>query len=158
MKITRKHINLAEVAELLTYNNGALYWKKSGKKAGTTRKEGYNVVQLHKTQYYAHRLIWAILKGEIPQDMHIDHINRNKSDNRIENLRLVTTRENALNKVSKPSNTGIYGVSKDRDYYKVSFTVDGKSIHIGNFKDIHKAKECAESYVRNKRNVVTDCY
>jgi hypothetical protein len=150
MKIQRKPIDLAEIAKLFTYDNGSLYWKKSGKKAGTPRKEGYIVIQLHKTQYYAHRLIWSLLKGEIPQDRHIDHINRNKSDNRIENLRLVTNRENALNKVSKLSNTGIYGVSKDRDYYKVSFTVDGKSIHVGNFKDLNKAKECAESYVNNR--------
>lgn len=150
MKIPRKPIDLAEIAELFTYDNGNLYWKKSGKKAGTPRKEGYIVIQLNNTQYYAHRLIWSLLNGEIPNDRHIDHINRNKSDNRIENLRLVTNRENALNKEKKNSNTGVYGVSKDRNYYKVSFTINNKSIHVGNFNNLDDAKKCAESYVMNK--------
>jgi hypothetical protein len=149
MKIQRKPINLQELSDLFYYDNGFLYWKKNNKKAGTKRKEGYIVIQLNKTQYYAHRLIWTLLNGDIPNDRHIDHINRVKDDNNISNLRLVTDRENALNKVSKPSNTGIYGVSKDRNYYKVSFTIEGKSIHVGNFKDLNKAKECAESYVMN---------
>jgi len=150
MKIQRKPINSQELSDLFYYDNGLLYWKKNNKKAGTKRKEGYIVIQLNKTQYYAHRLIWTLLNGDIPNDRHIDHINRVKDDNNISNLRLVTDRENALNKISKPSNTGIYGVSKDRNYYKVSFTIEGKSIHVGNFKDLNKAKECAESYVMNK--------
>lgn len=150
MKVARKPIDLQILSKLFNYDNGNLYWKETGKKAGTPRKEGYIVIQINKIQYYAHRLIWSLLNGEIPSDKYIDHINRNKSDNKIENLRLVTNRENALNKPNKPSNTGIYGVSKDRDYYKVSFTVNNKSIHVGNFKDLLKAEACAKKYVMNK--------
>lgn len=150
MKIQRKPIDCKELSELFYYDNGFLYWKKNNKKAGTKRKEGYIVIQLNKTQYYAHRLIWTLLNGYIPNDRHIDHINRIKDDNNIINLRLVTDRENSLNRKQRISNTGIYGVSKDRDYYKVSFTINNKSIHVGNFKDLNKAKECAQSYVMNK--------
>lgn len=79
--------------------------------------------------------------------MQVDHINRNKSDNRIENLRLVDARGNAMNKNHKISNTGVYGISKDRNYYKVSFTINSKSIHVGNFKDLELAKFCAIEYL-----------
>jgi hypothetical protein len=150
MKIVKKPIVLDELLNLFKYNNGNLYWKATGKKAGTLRKEGYIAIQFNKTKYYAHRLIWSLLKGEIPSDKQIDHVNRNKSDNTIENLRLVNYRENALNKPSMPSNTGIYGVSKDRNYYKVSFTVNNKSIHVGNFKDLAKAQACAKDFVTGK--------
>ena len=150
MKIQRKPIDVQQLSQLFYYDNGFLYWKKNNKKAGTKRKEGYIVIQLNKTQYYAHRLIWTLLNGEIPNDKHIDHINRIKDDNSIDNLRLVTDRENSLNRKQRVSNTGIYGVSKDRDYYKVSFTVNNKSIHVGNFKNLNEARRCAELYVMNK--------
>jgi len=150
MKIQRKSINNQDIENLFVYKDGNLYWKKNNKKAGTTRADGYIVIQYNKTQYYAHRLIWTLFNGEIPADRHIDHINRIKNDNRLENFRLVDYRGNALNKPNKPSSTGIYGVSKDRNYYKVSFTINNKSVHVGNFKKLNDAKKCAELYVMNK--------
>jgi hypothetical protein len=147
MKTKRKEIDLNLLKELFDYKDGHLYWKKNNKQAGTPRKEGYIVIELNKTKYYAHRLIWSLLNGEIPNNKHIDHINRDKADNKIENLRLATSRENALNTNRKSNNTGVYGVTKDRCYYKVSFTVNNKSVHVGNFKDLDKAKECAEQYL-----------
>ena len=150
MKTKRKEIDLDLLKELFTYKDGHLYWKRNSKKAGTPRKEGYIVIQLNNTQYYAHRLIWSLLNGEIPNDKHIDHINRDKADNRIENLRLATSRENALNTNRKLNSTGVYGVTKDRCYYKVSFTVNNKSVHVGNFKTLEEAKKCSDMYVMNK--------
>jgi len=150
MKTKRKPIDLDLLKESFIYKDGNLYWKRNNKKAGTPRKEGYITIELQKTKYYAHRLIWSLLNGAIPEDKHIDHINRNKSDNRIENLRLVTSRENALNTNPKKNNTGVYGVTKDRDYYKVSFTVNRKPIHVGNFKTLEEAKICSDEYVKNR--------
>jgi len=149
MKQSIKSIDLDELSKLFTYNDGNLYSKRTGKKAGTIRKEGYIVIQINKIQYYSHRLIWTMFNGDIPLDKCIDHINRNKSDNRLENLRIVSNRENALNKPNRLSNTGIYGVSKDRVYYKVSFTIDKKSVHVGNFKDLSLAKQKADEFLKS---------
>ncbi len=48
----------------------------------------------------AHRVVWMAKYGEIPKDKCIDHLNRNKTDNRLENLRLVSIHENAVNRRS----------------------------------------------------------
>ena len=147
-----KPIDVNELIKYFVYKDGHLYWIKNNKKAGTLRKEGYIVIQYNNSVYYAHRLVWSLLKGEIPDNMQIDHINRDKTDNKIENLRLVDNRANALNKKFKIGKTGILGVTKDRIYYKVSFTVNGKSIHVGNFKDIKVAEKVAKEYYKKILN------
>ena len=150
-----KPINVSELQKYFVYKDGNLHWLKSNKKAGTLRKEGYIVIQYNNSVYYAHRLVWSLLKGAIPDNMQIDHINRNKADNRIENLRLVNVSQNALNKKFKVGKSGIIGVTKDRAYYKVSFTVNGKSIHVGNFKDIKVAESVAKEYYDK---ILTDAF
>ena len=143
-----KPIDYEEISKIVYYKDGLLFWKKNDKPAGTLTKDGYLKVQINKIPYSTHRLIWVLFNKEIPTNKQVDHINRNRSDNRIENLRLATASSNALNKPCKISNTGIKGVSKDRDYYKVSFTVNGKSTHVGNFKNFEEAKKLAEEYYR----------
>jgi len=144
-----KTINYEEISSVIYYKNGLLFWKKNNKVAGTKTKAGYIKLQINKIPYSAHRLVWVLFNKDIPLDKQIDHIDRDKSNNKIENLRLVDCVTNALNKPCKVSNTGIRGVSKDRDYYKVSFTVNCKSIHVGNFKNLEEAKKVAEEYYSN---------
>lgn len=141
-----KPIDYNEISEIIYYKNGELFWKKNNKPAGTKTSAGYIKVQINKIPYSAHRLIWVLFNKEIPIDKQIDHIDRNPSNNKIENLRLVNCSLNALNKKCKESNTGVRGVSKDRNYYKVSFTVNGKSIHVGNYNTLEVAKAVAEKY------------
>jgi hypothetical protein len=148
MKHKVKEINYEEISQAVYYKDGLLFWKRNNKPAGTKGNTGYMKVQINKISYSTHRLVWVLFNKEIPIDKQIDHINRNRSDNRIENLRLATPSSNALNKPCKISNTGIRGVSKDRDYYKVSFTVNGKSIHVGNFKDLNKATKTAKEFYK----------
>jgi hypothetical protein len=148
MKHKVKEINYEEISQAVYYKDGLLFWKRNNKPAGTTGNTGYMKVQINKIVYSTHRLVWVLFNKEIPVNKQIDHINRNRSDNRIENLRLATPSSNALNKPCKISNTGIRGVSKDRDYYKVSFTVNGKSIHVGNFKDLNKATKTAKEFYK----------
>jgi hypothetical protein len=148
MKHKVKEIDYEEISQAVYYKDGLLFWKHNNKPAGTTTNTGYMKVQINKIAYSSHRLVWVLFNKEIPIDKQIDHINRNRSDNRIENLRLATPSSNALNKPCKISNTGVRGVSKDRDYYKVSFTVNGKSIHVGNFKDLNKATKTAKEFYK----------
>jgi len=141
-----KPIDYQEISKVIYYKDGLLFWKKNGKRAGTVAKNGYLKVQINKVVYYSHRLIWVLFNKTIPLDKQVDHIDMNKSNNKIINLRLVDYVANALNKNSKQSNTGVKGVSKDRDYYKVSFTVNSKSVHVGNFNNLQEAQKVAKEY------------
>ena len=79
---------------------GHLYWRKADRRrrtdipAGGLDKAGYWVIRLNYQQYLAHRVIWYMATGEDPGDMEVDHINWNRSDNRLCNLRLATHAQN----------------------------------------------------------------
>lgn len=62
-------------------------------------KNGYHCVTISGVYGTVHRAVWELEYGPIPKGLFIDHINRNRHDNRIENLRLVTPLENTQNKV-----------------------------------------------------------
>ena len=97
-----------EIREWFEYRDGGLYWKinktnkiKIGYRAGTIATTKYRRIVINQKFYAEHRLIWIYFNGDVPDGLQIDHINRIKYDNRIENLRLVTNAENALNRNSK---------------------------------------------------------
>ena len=109
--------------ELFDYSPllGALTWKTQlssrgavGSVAGTPLKRGYVIVRVRRKTYLAHRLIWKLHHGQDPGAMHIDHINGDTTDNRIENLRLVTPTENQRNSKRQRNNaSGCTGVCWD---------------------------------------------
>lgn len=86
--------------------------------------------------YLVHRLIWETYNGEIPEGFEIDHINRNKLDNRLENLRLLTHKENLWNKESK----GYCWIATYKKW-KATITANGVVKHLGYFKTEDKAHE-----------------
>lgn len=81
-----------------------------GKQVGFTNKHGYRYIQIGSKRIGEHRFVWEAFNGEIPEGMEIDHINTNRADNRLENLRLVTISENRRNPLTiehyKQSNKG----------------------------------------------------
>lgn len=83
-----------------------------GDVAGSNKNaKGYWHVVYNKISYKAHRVVWKIHNGEIPAGMHVDHIDRNKSNNCIENLRVVSSTVNKRNSGKYSNNkTGITGV------------------------------------------------
>ena len=82
--------------ELFDYKDGHLIWngnirnhKTEGKKAGYVDKvSGYTRVSINNKPYSLHRLIWIYHNEEIPEDLQVDYINRERGDNRIDNLSL----------------------------------------------------------------------
>ena len=99
-----------DVVTLLDYNQetGVFQWKKkrrgirTGVNLGTDNGFGYLRITVLGKQFYAHRLAWLYCHKVWPKG-EIDHINGNKQDNRIENLRDVTQQSNAQNKLSPTS-------------------------------------------------------
>lgn len=96
---------------------GFLVWKKEpaimarnkGKIAGTYRN-GYTYVSIEGTQYGAHRLIYAYMKGDIPEGVEIDHIDGDRGNNRINNLRVASSSQQKMNKgVQSNNRSGLKG-------------------------------------------------
>lgn len=118
-------------------NRVASRWNKlrSGKVAGHKNSNGYIVLCIEKKTLQAHRIAWMLHYGEWPKGQ-IDHINGIRDDNRIENLRVVTSAENAKNKRVLSSNTsGHMGVHfhKGTGKWHARIMSDGVRTHIGAF-------------------------
>jgi len=105
-------------------------------------QSGYVRVYIFDKHYYAHRVIWVMVNGEIPRGMMIDHQNGDRSDNRLENLRLARCDGNAKNtKLPKDNMSGRIGVFWDGRRSKWTATIrnEGKSVYLGAFDDISLA-------------------
>ena len=129
--------------ELLHYcpDTGVFTWRinrghvPAGRVAGSISDQGYRNVDIEKKKYKAHRLAWLYMYGVMP-DGHLDHINRDKLDNRIANLREVTNSQNEQNKVSRRDNTSGYrGVvwHKPTKKWRAEIKIAQKKIHLGLF-------------------------
>lgn len=117
---------------------------------GSLRYDGYLTTRAGRKALYVHRVIWQIHHGEIPQGLRIDHINGNRTDNRIENLRTVSITDNNRNaKLQHLNRSGIHGVYflKKSSSFRVTIGVDGKCLTLGHFKcflDAAAARKSAE--------------
>lgn len=136
--------------ELFYYKDGKLFNKvtrgaraKKDEEAGNICKAyGYRVLQINGKNLRAHRIIWEMHNGKIPKGIEIDHINHDRLDNRLENLRLVTPSENRHNQTMRTDNTsGLTGVSwyKRRGKWLARLRVNGKGRHLGYFDDLEFA-------------------
>lgn len=116
-----------------------------GQVVGTKNKDGYLRVKIDYKEYYLHRLAWLFVYGEIPKSQ-IDHINGNKSDNRICNLRIATNSQNSMNKPISAANTsGHKGVSFNRiaGLWQAYAQKDGKRYSGGYHKTVDAASAAA---------------
>lgn len=135
-------------------------WRACGDKPNCN---GYGQVKMDGKPYFTHRLIWLLAYGEWPE--FIDHINRNKLDNRLENLRAVTRTENQHNHGLRKNNTsGYIGVyfHKQANKYEAQIILNGKRIYLGLYAtaeeaftaymiakiDLHPTSPDAQEYLR----------
>ena len=146
---------------ILSYDpeTGLFIWKidpprgksHKGCVAGSVAGNGYRQIKISGKVYAQHRLAFLYVYGRVPID-EIDHINGNKQDNRIVNLREASSSLNKQNRHIPSSNnfSGILGASLDkrRGYYVANISVDGKQKYLGSFKT---AEDANKAYIDAKR-------
>lgn len=140
-----------EFTRIAIYNNDSRLFKNIGKVIGNPSSSGYLEISVGNSKFSAHKLAWYFTYGEVP-DENIDHIDGNKQNNRIDNLRLFTPLENMRNRGTNKNNTtgynGVYLTSSGK--YRARIKIKGKLIGLGtfvNFDDAVKArKEANELY------------
>lgn len=135
--------------EIFDYKDGNLIWKidrtngvKANDIAGSKQKSGYVRISINNHPYSAHRLIFLWHHGHLPKA--IDHIDRNRSNNRIENLREATATQNQGNRsLNKTNTSGYRGVGWHKKYCKwvARISINGKLKNLGQFSDIEDAKK-----------------
>lgn len=138
---------------LYSPDTGEFFWaedtgkKKKDSLAGSLNKSlGYWTIRYNKKLYYAHRLAFLALTGDLPES-HVDHINGIRSDNRWCNLRPASHRQN-LSYRGKPKNNtsgqkGVYWATRDKVW--VAAFANRK---LGHFKDFESACECYKEHTK----------
>lgn len=151
--------------------DGILYWKRkpffgypaskndkswneryAGRPAGSKRCDGYIAIDISvlKKKFKAHRVVWDLFRGEVPDGYMVDHMNRDKGDNRLDNLRLVSRRENLLNSerfdegyrlIRKPTVSKSKGKRAVLTPWIARIVVNGENIRIGSYPTEEKAKD-----------------
>ena len=117
------------------------------REAGNVREyDGRRIITINYLRFMRSRIVWTILKGPIPDGMHIDHIDRDPSNDRIENLRLVTHSANMWNRKTPKHNTsGINGVRFDKRYgrWTARIRLNGKEVWGGSYATKEEAARAA---------------
>lgn len=149
---------------------GRFYNRTIAKKdtpAGTIKKDGYVETSINRVLYKNHRLIWVLNnKSDLVSNLVIDHIDRNKTNNNINNLRLVTQKENVKNSSNRRiTESGFEGISinKERCFvyvrWPVGFGRKSKTFNYGNlFPNIENEaamQKCIELAVWYRNEILT---
>ncbi len=133
--IVKSLFNYNELTGELSFVEKKGKGKRKDKKVGCLSKVGYLVVWADGRLYQAHRLIWLYHYGNLPKNG-IDHINADKSDNRISNLRDVTQQENTKNRRIGKNNTsgftGVWWVARINKW-RARIGVNKKMLYLGSF-------------------------
>lgn len=152
-----------EIEQLLSYDHrtGSFTWKldrsqrvKIGSIAGGLNGGGYVQISIGGKIFQAHRLAWIVCHGHEATGQ-IDHINRIKNDNRIENLRDVSRSENKQNTLLSSANkSGFKGVSFKSELNKwyAQICLNKKKIHIGYFAN---KEDASQAYIRTAQKLHT---
>jgi hypothetical protein len=147
-------ISVSELRRFLNYDlqTGVFTWKargrgiRAGKIAGSVKKDvgrntAYVTININRQHHYAHRLAWLHVYGSWPSGQ-IDHIDLDGTNNRIDNLRLATVKQNAANSPARKNNRlGVKGVrQRTRNSFEARINLTGKSsVVIGYFKTAEEA-------------------
>jgi hypothetical protein len=161
MAVPRAELTQDDVRRALDYDaqTGVMTWRTRADRdhswnmrfanevAGNTMGHGYRCINILGKLHLVHRLAWLWMTGEWPPG-NIDHINRDRADNRWCNLRLASASQNAMNSGLREANTsGVKGVSwsKSKRRWIAFITLNGKRRHLGSSTMIEEAKRIREA-------------
>lgn len=147
--------------ELFDYRDGDLLWRerphkrsksRAGDPAGTTHADGYRAILVDRKIYRAHRLVWVWHGRTIPEGMVIDHLNGQKGDNRIENLEVVTQRENTtrgrlITEKRSKLPIGVRFDSRCLNPYQARAVLGGKRHSLGYYATAEEAAAARDSFL-----------
>lgn len=165
MTTRERLISHKELTDRLNYDptTGIFTWKqdgynrvvKAGDVAGFDKCNGYWQLCLNKVKYNAHRVAWFYVHGEWPEN-DIDHINGNRGDNRIDNLRSVTRSVNLQNLRGprKIGTSGYLGVTQKGSRFLAQIGANGKHYGLGRFDT---AEQAHQAYLAAKRKLHAGC-
>ncbi len=143
VEVVRSLLDYDSVTGIFTWrtDRGLGLWVKAGDVAGRIMRNGYRQITVDGQQCLAHRLAWLHFHGQEPGEQ-IDHINGDKADNRIDNLREATFADNMRNfPMTKRNTTGFKGVCfhKRDKRWQASIGFNGQVKHIGSFDSPEEA-------------------
>ena len=156
MQKTKDELSQELLKEILLYNpyDGSFTWRTKkyskkitkGSRAGSVVYSGYRQITLLGTRYQEHHLAWFYTYGVWPTQ--VDHIDQDRTNNRIANLREVTVAENARNRGIPENNTsGAQGVHWDsqKKKWKAEIRMGGRKVYQRFFADFNEAVEAREA-------------
>jgi hypothetical protein len=161
MSAPKDHTTYRRVNKLLSYDplTGILTWKIArmrghvpGVIAGSPSRDGYWTIMVDGKAYKAHRLAWLLHTGKWPKDQ-LDHINRVRDDNRIENLRPANASLNQINsEMYRNNKSGYRGVyfHSGSNKWQAQLRRNNKQTHIGLFATAIEASRAREAAIRDQ--------
>jgi hypothetical protein len=153
-KMEEEFRNIEGFDDYMVSNFGNVKNDKKNKKLKQHDSHGYRRVCLNGKKYSVHRLVALAFIENPLNKLFIDHVNNDRSDNRVENLRYVTNQENSFNSsLSKRNTSGSKGISWDKTNRKwqVHIQIDNITIYLGRYVNIEDAIEA-------RRKKATECY
>lgn len=129
-------------ADVFDYDRetGVITWKHYAKNRNLVGRvagcvcssTGYIKIRYAGKLYYAHRLAWMMVYGEFPADV-IDHIDGNRTNNALCNLRACKRQQNSWNGFKRRGTSGFKGVTRYKNKWTARLTVSGKNLYLGIF-------------------------
>lgn len=152
--IAPRDLTVEMVTKLLSYNSetGEFRWNErrggksmAGSLAGSLKPSGYLLINIYGNRYRAHHLAWFMTYGEFPAML--DHVNGDRADNRISNLRIASASQNMMNRrVSDKCSSGIKNVVVDSrtGFYRVEVSIPEGKFESKTIKTLSEAEALAK--------------
>ena len=143
--LRRKFVYDPETGKIFRRLGNETYFERGREAFRTDTPKGYLVGNFQRKIYLAHRIAWALFYGEWPQGQ-VDHLNGNRKDNRIRNLRIVSNQENCRNLGRRATknpdrDSGVNGVywHKKNQKWVARLKTNGTWIYLGSHADLSEA-------------------